>query len=61
MVCSKCGVEVLDEELHAKWHRDQVRQIRRASKPACKRCKGTGRQPGLHNQCGRCGGSGKEA
>ena len=30
-------------------------------KPTCKRCKGTGKQPGLHNKCGRCWGSGFES
>lgn len=36
------------------------RKLRRPARAACKRCEGTGRQPGLHNMCGRCGGSGHE-
>jgi DnaJ-class molecular chaperone len=29
-------------------------------KPPCKRCKGSGKQPGLHNKCGRCWGTGED-
>ena len=39
--------------------RSEVREVKDRG-PACKRCKGSGKQPGLHNQCGRCNGSGEE-
>lgn len=46
---------------HVRWHKNEAEDARQAAIPACKRCKGSGRQPGLHNACGRCWGTGKEA
>lgn len=44
--------------------RDDERRVRalETKRPvaACKRCKGSGRQPGLFNACGRCRGTGVE-
>ena len=50
-LCLTHGVLVVNRSAHEKAERRVM---------ACKRCKGSGRQPGLHNSCGRCGGSGKE-
>lgn len=59
--CNICGLLVGDADQHATWHRAQRRALREAATTMpCKRCKGSGRQPGLYNACGRCSGTGEE-
>lgn len=59
--CATCGLLVGNQERHAGWHRSQARAIKRAAQTVpCRKCKGSGKHPGLHNACGRCWGSGEE-
>lgn len=60
--CGTCGALLGDAEKHNAWHRAQGEKIQQAAQTTpCRRCRGTGRQPGLFNACGRCGGTGVES